>query len=165
MKEYFPVIKKLSRETDAIISIDTYKSEVAEAALDEGASIINDITGLRMSGRKYGKACRSFNAPVIVMHMKGNPKIMQNNPAYNDVVEDICNFFSERIEFAAGCGINKEQIIIDPGIGFGKKLEHNIEIFKRLKEFKALGCPMVLGASRKRFIGKLLNQKDAKERI
>lgn len=156
LERVLPVIKALSKKIDAPISIDTYKADVAKEALKAGASIINDISGLRFDTMMV-KVAADADAPVIIMHMKGTSMDMQKRPVYKDVVKEILLFFKERICFAVKNGIKKNKIIIDPGIGFGKTVKHNLEIIKRLSEFKILGVPMLLGPSRKSFIGKILN--------
>ena len=160
-----PVIKKLVRKIKIPISIDTYKPVVAKAALDEGASIINDITALRYGGKTMAQAAARHGAAVILMHMLGTPRTMQRSPRYDDVIADISGFLKERIVFAEASGIKRGQIFIDPGIGFGKTVEHNLEILKRLKEFKGLGAPIVIGLSRKYFIGQTLGGIAAQERL
>lgn len=154
IKRVIPVIKKLSKRISAPISIDTSKSEVAKQALDSGASIVNDITGLESDLGMIG-IIREFNAKVVVMHIKGTPQTMQKNPYYGNLIEEIKNKLKDIIEKAVKGGIKKENIIIDPGIGFGKTLEHNLEILNRLSEFKELKQPILVGPSRKSFIGKL----------
>jgi dihydropteroate synthase len=156
LRRVLPVLEEV-KKLGAIISIDTYKPEVAAACLGEGAHIINDITGLE-NGKMAGVAAE-FNAPVVIMHMRGNPRTMQENPQYRDVVGDIKGFFAERIEKAQKAGI--EKIILDPGIGFGKSTGHNLEIIGRLHEFMELGFPIMLGTSRKSFIGKIAGGKPA----
>ena len=156
LERVLPVIKALSKKIDAPISIDTYKADVAKEALKAGASIINDISGLRFDTMMV-KVAADADAPVIIMHMKGTSMDMQKRPVYKDVVKEILSFFKERICFAVKNGIKKNKIIIDPGIGFGKTVKHNLEIIKRLSEFKILGVPILLGPSRKSFIGKILN--------
>lgn len=149
-----PVIKKItSVRKDIIVSIDTTKSEVADQALDNGASIINDISGLTFDERMISIA-KKFNAGLVIMHIKGNPKTMQQNPNYDDVVSEVSNFLKMQSDKAFSNGINK--IIIDPGIGFGKRMEDNFELIKRLEEFKSIGYPIMIGLSRKSFIGKSL---------
>ncbi|MCX5781650.1 MAG: dihydropteroate synthase [Elusimicrobia bacterium] len=160
-----PVIKKLAKKTKVPISIDTLKPEVARAALDNGAGIINDISGLRFENGKMAKLAAKYRVPVIIMHMQGMPRNMQKKPVYKDVICDISDFFSERVSFALNAGMKTDQIILDPGIGFGKTLEHNIEILKRLREFKVLGYPLSIGTSRKSFIGKILNIENPLDRI
>jgi len=149
-----PVIKKLAKMTDIPISIDTSKSEVARLALESGASIVNDITGLE-SDPEIIRVIREFNAKVIVMHMKGTPLTMQNNPEYGNLIQEIRDKLKSIIEKAVTGGIKKENIIIDPGIGFGKTVEHNLEILNRLSEFKELAMPILVGPSRKSFIGRI----------
>ena len=156
LERVIPVIRELSDKIDILISIDTYKATVAKEALKAGASIINDISGLRFDPM-MAKAAAEAGCPVIIMHMKGTPRDMQKRPLYKDVVKEITAFFKERISFAVKNGIKKNKIIIDPGIGFGKTVGHNLEIIKRLKEFRKLGVPILLGPSRKSFIGKILN--------
>ena len=148
-----PVLKKLVDEVDVPLSVDSYKPNTVKKALDIGAGMINDISGLR--NKEIVKIAAKYDAPVIIMHMKGTPRNMQKNPEYKDVIGEIFSFFKKRIEYAENNGVDK--IIIDPGIGFGKKLEHNLEIIKRLKEFKSLGKPLLIGPSRKSFIGQILN--------
>ncbi|MDP2911018.1 MAG: dihydropteroate synthase [Candidatus Omnitrophota bacterium] len=149
-----PVIKKLSKITDALISIDTSKSEVARMALESGASIVNDIRGFE-ADPEIIRVIREFNAKAIVMHIKGIPRTMQNNPEYKNLIREIKDKLKSIIEKAVKEGIKKENIIIDPGIGFGKTLEHNLEILNRLSEFKELARPILVGPSRKSFIGKI----------
>lgn len=156
LERVIPVISVLSKEIDVPISIDTYKAKVAKEALKAGASIINDISGLRFDPL-MAKVAAEAGCPVIIMHMKGVPRDMQKRPVYKDVVKEITAFFKERISFAVKNGIKKNKIIIDPGIGFGKTVGHNLEIIKQLKEFRKLGVPILLGPSRKSFIGKILN--------
>lgn len=146
-----PVIEKLLKEINAPISIDTYKPKVAEECLKLGAHMVNDVTGL--GNKNMIDIVKKYQVPAIIMHMKGKPKIMQNNPKYKDVVNDIRRFLKERILNARKAGI--KQIIIDPGIGFGKTTEHNLQILKRLGEFKELKCPILIGPSRKTFIGNI----------
>ncbi len=137
------------------VSIDTTKAVVARQALDAGADIINDVSGLRFDPEMIRIAV-AHRAPVILMHMRKTPKDMQDQPVYDDVVQEITDFLSERISWAVGQGLDKERIIVDPGLGFGKTVEHNLTILKHLPAFKKLGCPLLVGHSRKAFIGKLL---------
>lgn len=146
-----PVIEALAKEIDVPISIDTYKPRVAEESIKAGASMVNDITGLASKGML--NAVKKYQVPVVVMHMKGKPKTMQKNPQYKDVVKEIKKFFKEKIAIARKAGI--KDVIIDPGIGFGKTTKHNLQIIKRLKEFKELQCPILIGPSRKSFIGSI----------
>jgi dihydropteroate synthase len=149
-----PVIKRLVEETTVPISIDTYKAAVADAALSAGATIVNDISGLTFDPDMLNVAVR-HRASVVIMHVKGTPKTMQENPVYADVVGEISEFLRLQAKKAEEAGV--EQIVIDPGIGFGKRLEHNLELIRRLAEFKSLGYPLLVGPSRKSFIGKLLD--------
>jgi dihydropteroate synthase len=145
-----PVIAALASE--ATVSIDTSKLAVAEAALDAGASIVNDVTALRRDP-EMAVLCAERGAGVVLMHMPGNPRTMQVDPTYGDVVDEVKSFLAGRIEAAVGAGIEEERIWLDPGIGFGKKLEHNLELLRRLAELRELGRPLVIGTSRKSFIG------------
>lgn len=161
LRRVIPVVERLAKELSVPISIDTYKPAVARAALAAGAKILNDITGLR--NPEMRAAAAAARAPVILMHMQGEPKTMQENPHYGDVVSDIKEFFKEHIALAKTDGI--EEIILDPGIGFGKTLEHNLEILRRLQEFTTIGYPVLVGSSRKSFIGKLTGDLPANERL
>lgn len=151
LQRVLPVIKGLKNKINVPLSIDTHKPEVAEECLKLGVQIVNDITGLQ--NEKMRSVVAKHKASVIVMHMQGKPKTMQENPTYNDVVNDIKTFFKERIAKAQEAGI--QDIILDPGIGFGKTTEHNLQILKRLHEFADLGFPILVGASRKSFISKV----------
>jgi dihydropteroate synthase len=150
----YPVLKRLRKGLKIPISIDTYKSEIASRSLKEGAQIINDISGLTFDPQMADLVAET-GCPIILMHMKGTPRNMQVNPHYNNLMEEIVTFFQQRIQFARSAGIR--QIIIDPGIGFGKRLEDNFEIIRRLAELKIYGLPILLGPSRKSFIGKILD--------
>ncbi len=156
VERVMPVIKALSKKINLPISIDTYKAKVAREALKAGACIINDISGLRFDPL-MARVAAEADCHVIIMHMKGTPRDMQKRPVYKNVVKEITAFFKERISFAVKNGIKRNKIIIDPGIGFGKTVRHNLEIIKRLSEFKNLGVPILIGPSRKSFIGKILN--------
>ena len=138
----------------ATVSIDTSKPAVAEAALDAGASIVNDVTAFKHEPEMAG-LCAERGVGVVLMHMPGNPRTMQDDPRYDDVVDDVKAFLAERMEFAVGQGVEEERIWLDPGIGFGKTLEHNLELLRRLGELRELGRPLVVGTSRKSFIGKV----------
>lgn len=153
-----PILERIIKEIEIPVSIDTMKSKVAYEALKIGAHIINDISGLK-NDEKMGEVISDFDALAVLMHMQGNSKNMQNNPFYSDVTGDIMKELLESIEIANISGIKDENIIIDPGIGFGKTIEHNIKIIKNLKDFKSLGYPILVGASRKSFIGKILDAK------
>ncbi len=145
------IIKKLKDEIKVPISIDTYKPRVAEECIKLGAGIINDINGLR--NEEMIKVAARYKVPVVVMHMKGSPKTMQKNLEYKDVIKEIKQFFGQQIKKAKKAGI--KDMIIDPGIGFGKTTGHNLEILKNLSKFKDLGCPILVGPSRKSFIGNI----------
>jgi dihydropteroate synthase len=155
LQRVIPVLSELVRQVKIPISIDTYKYKVAYEALEAGAVIINDITGL--ADPKIVDLAVERQCPVIIMHMKGRPKNMQENPVYEDLIGEITDFFLERTEVAIKAGLPRDKILIDPGIGFGKTVQHNLEILFRLSEFKGLGFPLVLGTSRKSFIGKVLD--------
>ncbi|MFA5858456.1 MAG: dihydropteroate synthase [Elusimicrobiota bacterium] len=156
IKRILPIIKEVVKKfPDIPVSIDTYKSAVAKVALEAGASLVNDISGLRYDDNMV-QTVQRFNVPVVVMHVKGTPRDMQVKPEYDDVVLDIYKYFEERIKYLTSNGITKNNIILDPGIGFGKKVEHNVELINRLGEFKTLGLPLLIGTSRKSFIGKIL---------
>ena len=158
MSRVAPVIEQLIGKIRIPISIDTYKSEIAKKTLDLGISMINDITALR-GDKKLASIVSEYEVPVCLMHMKGTPRNMQINPIYKDVVKEIYDFLKKRTDFAISCEIEKENIIVDPGIGFGKRtgkgVEDNCEILRRLSEFKNLGFPILVGASRKTFIGNI----------
>jgi len=155
LKRILPVISGIKRHTDALISVDTMKSEVARAAIEEGADIINDISALRNDPEMLGLAVEK-STPVILMHMKETPKTMQVNPRYDDVLSELYAFFEERIGRAVENGLNREKIIIDPGIGFGKRLQDNLTLIRNLHSFQPLDQPILIGISRKSFIGKIL---------
>lgn len=156
------VIEAVVKEKpNVIISIDTSKFEVAEAAIDAGASIINDVSGLEFDKRLAGLAAES-GAGLVIMHMKGSPRTMQLNPVYENVIDEIFEFLKEKIDFAREAGV--ASIICDPGVGFGKTLEHNIAILRNLEKFYELGTPILLGVSRKSFIDKIFNIPNPKGR-
>ena len=149
-----PVVREIKKNRPgAVISVDTTKSEVAEKVLKLGADIINDISGLTFD-KKIVEAVKKFDAGIIIMHMKGTPKDMQVKPEYNDVVTEVYDFLFRQVKFAKESGISK--IFIDPGIGFGKTLDHNLELLNQLDNFKSIGCPIVVGVSRKSIFKKLL---------
>ncbi len=150
-----PVIRLIRQHSEIPISIDTTKAEVARRALAEGADIINDISALRFD-RDMISLVRETEVPVIIMHMQGTPSDMQVDPHYDDVVAEIKVFFAERLAWAGENGVSGKRFIIDPGIGFGKTMGHNLTILKHAAEFSELGCPVLIGHSRKSFIGKLL---------
>ncbi len=162
LERIVPVLDGIIDDVKVPISVDTCKPQVARKVLDMGVHIINDITGL--TSAKLADVVAKHGAGIVIMHMQGTPKTMQKKPRYDDVVADILRFLRERVERAEKKGIRRESIIIDPGIGFGKTAEHNLEIISRLKEFKSLGLPILVGASRKSFIGKVLD-KDVDDRL
>lgn len=148
-----PVVEGLA-DAGAPISIDTSKVEVAAAALDAGAEIVNDVTALRAEP-ELASLCAERGCELVLMHMLGDPRTMQDDPSYEDVVDEVKAFLAERIAFAVGEGVAEDRIWVDPGIGFGKTVEHNLELLRRLDELAELGRPIVVGTSRKSFIGKL----------
>jgi len=156
LKRVVPVVEKLAAKIDKPISVDTYKSEVARRALDAGAALVNDISALRMDD-DMAPLLAERDAPVILMHMRGTPQNMQENPTYKSVMGEIISFLRERLQLARSKGIKMENILVDPGIGFGKTVQHNLEILRKLVELKSLGCPVVVGTSRKSFIGHTLD--------
>ncbi|MGB2769837.1 MAG: dihydropteroate synthase [Candidatus Zixiibacteriota bacterium] len=163
LSRVIPVIKSMSAKTDVPISIDTYKAEVAKRALDAGAQMINDISALRFDP-KMKEVAGKYKVPIVLMHIKGTPKEMQKDPYYDDVIVEITEYLRQSIKIAEDAGIDREKIIIDPGIGFGKRLRDNLNILKNLKKFSILGCPILIGCSRKSFIGKILDLP-AEERL
>ncbi len=164
IKRTAPVISVLSKVLDIPISIDTYKSEVAQEALNSGASMVNDISGTRFDS-KMAAVVRKFDVPVIIMHIKGTPSNMQITPVYQALIPEILEYLREGINICREHGIPDERIIIDPGIGFGKTFEHNLEIINNLKEFSLLGKPIAIGVSRKAFIGKILGDVPTSQRL
>jgi dihydropteroate synthase len=156
IRRVVPVIRRLRAEIKIPISIDTLKSDVAQAALDAGADMVNDVSALRADPTMAALVARRA-VPVVLMHMQGTPQTMQQNPAYGDVVEEVRDFLKERVEYAVRSGIAAEMIVVDPGIGFGKNLDHNLALLRGLPAIAALGLPLLVGASRKAFIGKLLD--------
>ena len=151
-----PVIKELRKRTDTVISIDTTKSTVAKEACLVGADIINDISGMLFDTKMIDVA-KDIGCPVVLMHIKGNPKTMQENPTYDNVVSEIKCHLLDRIDYVIENGIDKKNIILDPGIGFGKTIENNFEILNRLDELTSIEYPFLIGVSNKSFIGKTLN--------
>jgi len=152
-----PVVTELARRVTAPISVDTTKSGVAQRALDAGASIINDVSALRWD-RKMASVIARSGAAVVLMHMQGTPQTMQNAPQYEDVVAEVTYFLDERMHAAVESGISKTNIVLDPGIGFGKLLGHNLELLDRLSDLARLDRPVLIGLSRKSFIGRLVGR-------
>jgi len=163
MKRVVPVIEALAKR-GLIVSIDTTKPSVAEAAIGAGASIVNDVSALSLDPAMAGVVAR-HGVPLILMHMRGTPKTMQLDTAYGDLMSEVYGYLHSRLEFAAQMGIDPESIIVDPGLGFGKSVEGNLELLRRLREFKSLGAPVLAGPSRKSFIGKTLNTAGPDERL
>jgi dihydropteroate synthase len=156
LRRVIPLIQTLAAEVNLPISIDTYKAPVARAALEAGASLINDISALRFDPDMAPLAA-AHQVPVILMHMQGTPRDMQVEPRYHDLLGEIKAFFRERLEFAESQGLDRDLLVLDPGIGFGKTFRHNLEILNHLDYFLDLGCPLLVGPSRKAFIGHLLD--------
>jgi dihydropteroate synthase len=164
LRRVVPVVADLARQTKAPLSVDTSKAEVARSSLAAGAHIINDVTALAGDPAMMEVAVRS-KAGLILMHMKGTPATMQTDPRYENVIAEIDQFFEERLRLAMESGISLERIVLDPGIGFGKTSEHNLEILARLGEFQRFGRPVCLGVSRKGFVGRLLNNRTVERRL
>jgi len=160
-----PVIERIiAARPEAVISVDTYRSAVAAAALDAGASIVNDVSALRGDPSMISVVAEA-QCPVILMHMQGEPKTMQREPRYTDVVREVKDFLRSRAEHAVRAGVRAENIIVDPGIGFGKTLDHNLALLRDLEAVVDLGFPVLVGASRKRFIGSITGVEEAAERV
>jgi len=159
-----PVIEKLSRNIDALISIDTSKSVVARTALEVGASIINDVTGGRGDSAMFALAAEK-KAAIIIMHMQGTPQTMQIDPTYNDVVGEVADFFRQQYTRALECRIDPMTIAFDPGIGFGKTVEHNLELLANLPRLRIHDRPLVIGVSRKAFLGRISGTKKMSDRV
>ena len=163
LQRVVPVIKKLCAEINISISIDTSKPEVASVALDAGASIINDVTAGRGDEKMLPLAAER-TAAIVLMHMKGEPRTMQKNPHYEDVVTEVADFFRQQYGRALECGVDPMTIAFDPGIGFGKTLEHNLTLLKNLERLRVHDRPLVVGVSRKSFLGKLMNSSEMSTR-
>jgi len=157
LRRVVPVVTELAAGVSALIAVDTYKAEVARQSLAAGARIINDVTAL-LGDPEMAEVVRSLRAGVVLMHMQGTPATMQEDPHYQDVVADIGRFFEERLQFAAAQGIELIRIALDPGIGFGKTREHNLNLLAHLPAFQRFGRPVCLGVSRKGFLGRLLDR-------
>jgi dihydropteroate synthase len=163
-KRVLHILKACAKVLKVPLSIDTYKSGVAEAAVEAGARLVNDVSALKLDPRMARTLAR-LKVPVILMHMKGKPRTMQKNPRYGDLMGDLLKFFRERIQYALSQGIAKDRILVDPGFGFGKTPWHNIELTRRLGELRALGRPIVYGPSRKSTLGHLLGGLPPEERV
>ena len=159
-----PVVKALAGQTAAVLSIDTRKAEVAAAAVEAGAAIWNDVLALTFSPDALAVAA-GLDCRIVLMHARGEPATMQDDPRYQDVVEDVYRFLAERIEACVRAGVEESRIIVDPGVGFGKTLEHNIALLRHVRRVRALGRPVLIGASRKRFIAGLDREGPASDRI
>jgi dihydropteroate synthase len=157
LRRVIPVIRELAKRARIPISIDTCKAEVARAALDAGASLINDISSLGFDPG-MGRVAASSGAPLILMHMQGTPRTMQVKPHYDSLLSEVVRFLEERIQLACEAGVSRDQVIVDPGIGFGKSLTHNLLLIKHLDALAVLGRPVLLGTSRKSFIGSVLDR-------
>jgi dihydropteroate synthase len=157
LRRVLPVIEALAKKTTAILSIDTYKAEVARTCLAAGAHIVNDITALN-GDPAMGRVVSELQAGLVLMHMQGTPQTMQIDPRYEDVVAEITAFFEERLQTSAALGIARECVALDPGIGFGKTSTHNLTLLARLEEFQRFGRPVCLGVSRKGFLGRRLGR-------
>ena len=165
IRRVVPVIERvLAVRPGAVISVDTYRAGTATAALEAGARLINDVTALRGDPR-MASVVKEAACPVILMHMQGEPKIMQREPHYEDVVREVRDFLAQRAEYAVAAGIRPEDVIVDPGIGFGKNLEHNLDLLRNLDAIVDLGFPVLIGTSRKTFIGRITGVQEARERV
>ncbi len=164
LRRILPVIEALSKNISIPISIDTYKSDVAARALEAGASIVNDISGMRFDP-EMPKVISKFKVPVVIMHIKGTPKNMQINPTYKALIPEIMAYFRTSIRLAAQFGIPDNMIILDPGIGFGKTFAHNLEIINNLQQFSVFENPILIGPSRKAFLGSILGDLPVQERL
>jgi dihydropteroate synthase len=163
LRRVLPIIEALAPEISVPISIDTYKASVARAALEAGATLINDISALRFDPDMAPLAAE-LEAPVVLMHMQGSPRDMQRHPHYDDLLGEIRDFFRDRLDFATSRGLSPDLLVLDPGIGFGKTWKHNLEILNHLDVFLDLGCPLMVGPSRKAFIGHILDLPAGEER-
>lgn len=151
-----PVIEAIRQQSDVLISIDTSKPEVMRAAVEAGANLINDVNALRADGAL--ECCAELGVPVCLMHMQGEPRSMQQQPEYADVLGDVMDFFQDRVQFCIEAGIDQNKILLDPGFGFGKTLEHNLQLLSRLNEFVELDFPVLVGISRKSMLGEILDR-------
>ncbi|WP_199322327.1 MULTISPECIES: dihydropteroate synthase [Calothrix] len=164
LQRVLPVVQALRSEIDLPVSVDTTRAEVAKASVAIGADLINDISGGTFDPQMLPTVA-NLGVPIVLMHIRGNPQNMQQQTDYQDLMAEIYNFLAQQITAATAVGIDQQKIIIDPGIGFAKNYEQNLEIFRRLQSLKTLKCPILVGPSRKSFIGRILNQPDAKARV
>lgn len=164
VRRTIPVIEALAGTVRVPLSIDTYKAEVARRALEAGASMVNDISGLRFDPG-MAEMVAGYGVPVIVMHIRGTPRDMQRNPVYDALIPEILDYLRGSVEIAVRAGVSEERIIVDPGIGFGKTFDHNLQIIRNLGEFSVLGRPVAVGVSRKAFLGKILGDAPPLERL
>jgi len=163
LRRVIPVIERLAKETSLPISIDTSKPEVMRAAVQAGAGMVNDVYALRREGAL--EAAATLGVPVVLMHMQGEPRSMQEAPDYDDVVGDVHRFLAERIFAAEMAGISKKDLVIDPGFGFGKNTQHNLALLAQFERFVELGVPVLAGLSRKRTIGELTGRENMADRV
>lgn len=162
LERVVPVVEALNERFDVVISVDTNKALVMEAAVNSGAGLINDVNGLRNEGAV--EVAAKLNVPVCVMHMQGEPGTMQKSPHYQDVVQEVLAFLTQRVQVCADAGIKRENIMIDPGFGFGKTLEHNCELLAKLEQLRELSLPILIGVSRKSMFGAMFN-RDVEQRV
>jgi dihydropteroate synthase len=164
LERVLSIIQAVRQESDVPLSIDTTRAAVAEAAIDAGADIVNDISGATYDAEMLPVVAK-LGVPLVLMHIRGTPQTMQQLTDYDDLIGDILAFLKARIDAAIACGVDRSRIAIDPGIGFAKTYTQSLEILRRLPEFRALGYPLLIGASRKSFIGHILNQPDPQQRV
>lgn len=163
LRRTIPVVAALRERSDVAISVDTTKSRVAREAIAAGADIINDVSGLTFDPEMIGVAAET-DAGLCCMHIKGTPQTMQDDPTYDDVVAEVCEFLAQRLDALEAAGVSRERVCLDPGIGFGKTAQHNLDLLRAIGELHALGCPVLIGHSRKRFLKHILG-RDVEERL
>ena len=163
IRRVIPIIEKIREHSDVLVSIDTMKAETASRALEAGADIINDVSAFEADSRMVDVAAET-QAGVVLMHMKGSPQTMQNDPGYGNVVQEVDTYLADRIRFSEQRGVRRECLVVDPGIGFGKTVEHNLELLRGIPQLAECGCPVLVGASRKSFIGHLTGREAPAER-
>lgn len=165
MRRIVPVIEAIRKQSAIALSVDTYKADIARAAMEAGADIVNDISALRMD-EQMAAVAGATGATVVLMHMQGTPLTMQENPHYDDCVKEVADFFSERIDYAVSRGIERHKLVLDPGIGFGKRPEDNVALLRHLERFRTFGLPLLVGASRKSFISRITGiERPASKRL